>query len=313
MELWITENQTENMSISLRLKTVLHREQTQYQDLLVADSYQYGRVMLLDGCMMTSEAEEFVYHEMMSHVPLFTHPNPRQVLVVGGGDGGVVREILKHQTVERVVLAEIDDRVVAAARAYLPSISQALDNPRCEVMIGDGVDYVQKNPNRFDVIIVDSTDPIGPAVGLFTRDFYQSVSDALTEGGIFVAQTESPFTNAHFLAEVQRRVGAIFPITTLYTAAIPLYPTGFWSITLGSKRHDPRTVELDARWEQLRLNTKYYDPPLHRAAFTLPRFARRLSWEHQKAARAAGERLEVGLPFMGPEKTVGPEKTAGRE
>lgn len=302
MDLWFTEKQTENMALSLRLKTALHREQTKYQDMLVVDTYQLGRMLVLDGCIMTTEVDEFVYHEMMAHVPLFTHPNPRRVLVVGGGDGGVIREVLKHPSVEEAILAEIDERVIDISKQYLPSISQALDDPRCTVMVGDGIKFVQEQKNAFDVIIVDSTDPIGPAVGLFAKKFYRAVYDALTEDGLFVAQTESPFVNPQFIRDIQRRVGEIFPITTLYWAAIPTYPTGFWSITLGSKRHDPRNVEVVERFGDM--PTKYYDPEFHRMAFHLPRFARNLTWEAQKAAMEKGIELPVGLPGMAPEKTA---------
>lgn len=314
IDLWFTEKQTDNMALSLRLKTALHREQTKYQDLLLVDTYQFGRMLVLDGCIMTTEVDEFVYHEMMAHVPLFTHPNPRRVLVVGGGDGGVIREVLKHPTVEEAILAEIDERVIAVCKEYLPSISHALDDPRCKIMIGDGIEFVQKHKNAFDVIIVDSTDPIGPAVGLYAKAFYRSVYEALTEDGLFVAQTESPFVNPQFIRDVQRRVGEVFPITTLYWAAVPTYPTGFWSITLGSKKHDPRTVDVRTRFEKLNLETKYYDPEYHRMAFHLPRFARNLTWDAQKAAMEKGIDLPVGLPGMGPEKTAGAlDGTADKE
>lgn len=304
MDLWITEKQTENLAISLRCKTALHREQTPYQDLLIVDTYQLGRMLLLDGCIMTTEVDEFIYHEMMAHVPLFTHPHPRRVLVVGGGDGGVVREVLKHPSVEEVVLAEIDARVIETSRQYFPTIARGLDHPRCKIMVGDGIAYVAEQERAFDVIIVDSTDPIGPAVGLFAEKFYRDVHRALTDDGLFVAQSESPFLNAAFIRDLQRRIGEIFPITTLYGCHIPTYPSGFWSIACGSKRHDPRhPVRLEERFGDL--DTRYYEPALHRSAFVLPRFARYLTWEAQREAAARGVALPVGLPGMGAEKTAG--------
>lgn len=303
MELWFTEKQTENLSISLRCKNALHREQTQYQDLLIVDTYQLGRMLVLDGCIMTTEVDEFVYHEMMAHVPLFTHPHPRRVLVVGGGDGGVVREVLKHPSVEEVVLAEIDARVIETSREYLPGIARELDNPRCKIMVGDGIAFVSQHRNAFDVIIVDSTDPIGPAVGLFAKKFYEDVFRALTDDGLFVAQSESPFLNPAFIRDLQRRIGGIFPITTLYGCHIPTYPSGFWCISCGSKRHDPRDpAHLERRFGQM--ETKYYEPALHRCAFVLPRFARYLTWDAQREAEAKGLTLPVGLPGMAAEKTA---------
>lgn len=300
MELWFTEKQTDHMAFSLRVRSTLHRETTPYQELLVVDTHQFGRMLVLDGFIMTTEADEFVYHEMMAHVPLFTHPNPRRVLVVGGGDGGVIREVLKHPTVEEAVLAEIDERVIDVSRRYFPTISRALDDPRCRIEVGDGIRYVAEHENAFDVVIVDSTDPVGPAVGLFSREFYRSVYRCLTDEGVFVAQTESPFVNPVFLRDIQRRVGEVFPITTFYFAAVPTYPTGMWSITLGSKRHDPRTVEFGDRFRDM--ETRYYDPDMHRAAFVLPPFARHLTWEAQKAAREKGIELPAGLPGMAPER-----------
>lgn len=303
MELWMTEKQTDNLAISLRCKTALHREQTQYQDLLIVDTYQLGRMLLLDGCIMTTEVDEFVYHEMISHVPLFTHPNPKRVLVVGGGDGGVVREVLKHPSVEEVILAEIDDRVIETSRQYFPSIARELGNPRCRIMVGDGIAFVADHKHTFDVIIVDSTDPIGPAVGLFAKKFYQDVYDALTPDGLFVAQSESPFLNASFIRDLQQRIGGIFPITTLYGCHIPTYPSGFWCIACGSKQHDPRQVRnLEQRFGEM--PTKYYEPALHHSAFALPRFARYLTWDAQKEAAARGITLPVGLEGMGEEKTA---------
>ncbi len=304
MELWITEKQTDSLTISLRCKTALHREQTQYQDLLIVDTEQLGRMLLLDGCVMTTEVDEFVYHEMMSHVPLFTHPNPRRVLVVGGGDGGVVREVLKHPSVEEVILAEIDDRVIETAKEFFPTISRELTNPRCKIMVGDGIAFVAQHRNTFDVIIVDSTDPIGPAVGLFAKKFYEDVFNALTEDGLFVAQSESPFLNPAFIRDLQQRIGGIFPITTLYGCHIPTYPSGFWCISSGSKRHDPRNpANLEQRFGNM--ETKYYEPTLHRGAFVLPRFARYLTWEAQRQAEQEGVQLPVGLTGMGQEKTAG--------
>ena len=283
MELWCTEKQTDNLSLSFRLKETLRREKTSYQDLAVVETLQYGRMLLLDGCVMTSEADEFVYHEMITHVPLFTHPYPRRALVIGGGDGGAIREILKHPSVEEAVLVEIDARVIEASKQFLPAISSALADPRCRVVVEDGIKHVKTARGRYDVIISDSTDPIGPAVGLFTEEFYRNVREALTEDGVFAAQTESPFLHARLIADVQRRIGAAFPITRLYLAAIPTYPSGLWSFTLGSKRHDPlqpRPCELE---------TRYYTSALHRGAFQLPRFVEALAVAGEANGRPVGE------------------------
>jgi spermidine synthase len=268
MELWFTERQTEHLGLSVRVRESLWVEQTPFQRLAVLDTYQYGRMLVLDGAVQTTEGDEFVYHEMITHVPLTTHPRPEEVLVIGGGDGGTVREILKHSEVKRVCLVEIDERVVAAARRFLPVLSQALDDPRAQVVIADGAEQVRAMRNRWDVIIVDSTDPVGPAVKLFEPDFYRVVHDALTPKGLFVSQCKSPYLDRGLIREVLGVVRSLFPVALLYTAAIPTYPSGLWSFVLGSKVHHPLRFE-EGRAEKL--ETRYYSPEIHRAAFVLPR------------------------------------------
>src|SRR5690554_2104290 len=273
LHLWFTEEQTPRLSISCLVKETVYREKTKYQDLAVLDTYEYGRMLILDGVIMTTEADEFFYHEMLIHVALNTHPQPEQVLVIGGGDGGSVREVLKHPQIKRVVLAEIDEGVVQAAKKYLPSISRGLLDPRVMVEITDGLVYVKKHPAEFDIIIVDSTDPVGPAVGLFAREFYQDVSQALREEGIMVAQTESPVVNREMIRKIWANLKGIFPITRMYLGVVPTYPTGLWSYTLSSKGPNPLTVPVE---ELCSRETKYYTPQQHRAAFILPPFVQEL-------------------------------------
>ncbi|MGE5591248.1 MAG: polyamine aminopropyltransferase [Bacillota bacterium] len=274
MELWFTEKQSDNLRMSYRIGSTLITERTDYQELAVVDTLQYGRMLILDDFVMTTEKDEFVYHEMISHVPLFTHPNPKEVLVVGGGDGGVIREVLKHSSVERAVLAEIDPKVIQRSKEWLPSISKALDSDRCELMVGDGIAHVKEHKKAYDVIISDSTDPIGPAVGLFEEDFYMSCWEALKDDGIFVAQTESPFLHGDLIRQTFHRISSVFPITRLYLATIPTYPGSLWSFTIGSKMHDPLG---DTRLPlAIPIETKYYSPAIHRAAFILPPFVERL-------------------------------------
>lgn len=273
MELWFTEKQTPQMGLSLLVKETLHAEQTPFQHLAVMETEQYGRMLALDGMVQTTVADEFVYHEMITHVALNTHPNPRRVLVVGGGDGGAIREILKHQSVERATLVEIDGRVVEASRRWLPEISCGLSDPRAEIIIDDGIKHVAGSKNLYDVIIVDSTEPIGPAAGLFARPFYQSIFDALTDDGIMVAQTESPFVNRDLIRSVYADIRATFPVARLYLAAIPTYPSGLWSFTLGSKKYDPLTVD-PAKFRPMK--TRYYTPEVHRGCFALPEIAAEL-------------------------------------
>ncbi|AEV68139.1 polyamine aminopropyltransferase [Acetivibrio clariflavus] len=269
MELWYTEFQTPNVGITCKTKKTYHTEKTEFQDLALIETEQFGRMLVLDGTVQTTIEDEFVYHEMISHVPLFTHQNPKKVLVIGGGDGGAIREIIKHPSVEKAVLCEIDRRVIEVSKEYLPEISCALNDKKVEVLVADGIKYVKENKGEFDVILVDSTDPVGPAVGLFAVDFYRSIYEALKEDGIFVAQTESPFFHKDLIKSVYRDVSSIFPITRLYTCAIPTYPSGYWSFTMGSKKYDPLETDISKIPD---LDTKYYCPQIHKAVFALPKF-----------------------------------------
>jgi len=273
MELWFTEKQTESFGITAKTTRTLVREKTPYQDLAMIETEQWGRMLVLDGMVMTTEKDEFVYHEMMAHPVLVTHPNPRRVLVVGGGDGGVVREALKHPKVEQIVLVEIDDKVIEYSKTYLPEIAGALDDPRVRVVVGDGYRHIHDHPGEYDVIMVDSTEPVGPAVELFTRGFYRGLYDALREDGLFVAQTDNPWFKADLIRKVNRDIRDIFPLVRVYVANVPTYPSGLWTFTVGSKKYDPLTIDEK---DVPDLDTKYYSPRLHKAAFALPRFVEEL-------------------------------------
>jgi spermidine synthase len=274
MELWYTEKQTKNHGITTKIKRTLHSEVTPFQTLDVMETHQFGNLLVLDGMVMTTDKDEFVYHEMISHVALHTHPNPKQVLIVGGGDGGVVREVLKHPSVERVVLAEIDGRVIEASKEYFPAIAAGLSDPKVDIQVVDGIRHIEENPDTYDVVLIDSTEPVGPAVGLFQKPFYQKVYEALKSDGIMVAQTESPWFNQDLIRQVFADISSTFSITRLYTASIPTYPSGLWSFTLGSKQYDPLEVE-EAKMEQI--DTKYYHPGMHKALFQLPVFVQELT------------------------------------
>lgn len=276
MDLWYTEKQTEYFGITAQIKETLVREKTEYQDLAIIDTLEFGRMLVLDGMVMTTIRDEFVYHEMIAHPALVTHPNPKRVLVVGGGDGGVIREILKHPQVEEAVLVEIDGKVIEYSKKFLPEIAGKLDDPRVQVIVGDGYKHIHDNKNQYDVIIVDSTEPVGPAVQLFEKGFYQGIYDALKEDGIFVAQTDNPWFKGELTAKVFRDVKEIFPIVHVYQANVPTYPSGLWTFTLGSKVHDPLNVDANAIPE---FESRYYSPRLHHAAFSLPRFVEQLLGE----------------------------------
>lgn len=269
MDLWYTEKQTANHGITTKISKTLYTEKTDFQQLDIIETNQFGRMLVLDGMVMTTIKDEFVYHEMISHVALNTHPNPKKVLVVGGGDGGAIREIIKHKSVEKAVLAEIDGRVIETSKEFLPEIAGALSDPKVDVQVVDGIKYIHDNKGQFDIIMVDSTEPIGPAVGLFEKGFYQGIYDALKEDGILVAQTESPWFNSELISRVFKDIKSIFPITRLYTVSIPTYPSGLWSFTMGSKKYDPLEVNENGIKD---LPTKYYSAKIHKSVFQLPKF-----------------------------------------
>lgn len=266
LHLWFIEDQAPGMALALKAIGTIHREKTEYQDLAVIETLDAGRALVLDGCIMTSDMDEFIYHEMIAHVPLCTHPSPEKVLVVGGGDGGSIREILKHDSIKQAVLSEIDEKVVEATKKYLPNTSCKLDDPRCRIMIGDGFQHVNTHPAEYDVILCDSTDPVGPGVVLFSEEFYRGVYSSLKDDGIFVAQTESPFYYKDLLSRVSRTLKGIFPIVKTYVTVMPTYPGALWTFTLASKKYDPATCV-----RHVDLETKFYTPELHKASFVLPK------------------------------------------
>jgi len=272
VELWFTEKQTAGVGITCKVRRTLHAERTPFQSLDVLETEEFGRMLVLDGMVQTTERDEFVYHEMIAHVAMQTHPHPETVAVIGGGDGGAVREVLKYKSVKKVRLVEIDERVVEASRRYFPTLSRGLDDPRVECVFADGIQHVKEHPHTYDVILVDSTEPVGPAIGLFEQSFYKSVFDSLTEHGVMVAQTESPFFNGDILKRAFGAVRATFPTSRLYLASIPTYPSGLWSFTLGSKGRDPLDVEVSLDG----IETSYYTEGVHKSAFELPRFVQEL-------------------------------------
>ncbi|WP_028308333.1 polyamine aminopropyltransferase [Desulfitibacter alkalitolerans] len=271
--IWFTEKQLPGLAVSCLVKKTLHHEKSEYQDVKVVETDTFGTMLLLDNVIQTNVRDEFIYHEMISFPALNTHPNPENVLVIGGGDGGTIREVAKHPRVKKATLVEIDGVVVEVSKKYLPTIAAGLEDPKVEVKIDDGIKHVKDNKNTYDVILVDSTDPIGPAVGLFAKEFYTDVFNALKEDGIFVAQTASPVFNGEMIKRIHKDLGEIFPVKDLYVATIPTYPGGYWCFTMGSKKHSPREV---AKESIAAPNTRYYSPDVHFGALALPPFVEEL-------------------------------------
>ena len=272
---WYFETERSGFAQGIRVKERLYSRQTAFQALEIIDTQAFGRALVLDRALQTSEGDEFMYHEMLVHVPLMTHPRPNRVLIIGGGDGGTLRRVLEHPTTEPTQV-EIDGEVIDACKRYLPAVGGgAFDDPRARVIVQDGIPFMRGNPGGFDVVIVDSTDPIGPAVQLFEAAFYQDVARSLADDGLMAAQSSSPLFMAEELQRQATNMKAAFPIVRTYLGCVPTYPGALWSYTIGSKRYDPMAVTPEAIAARLSaggMRPRYYSPDAHRAAFALPGF-----------------------------------------
>ncbi|NLO97806.1 MAG: polyamine aminopropyltransferase [Peptococcaceae bacterium] len=277
MELWFTEQHTENVRFSIKVDKHLFSGQSEYQRIDVFESKEFGTVLTLDGLMMVAEKDEFIYHDMIVHVPMATNLGIKKVLVIGAGDGGTVRELTRYKTIEAIDMVEIDRMVVEVCREYLPQTACSLDDPRVKIYYEDGLKFIRAKENYYDLIIVDSTDPFGPGEGLFTREFYGSCYKALKQDGILVNQHENPYyeTYAVSMRQAHRRIKEFFPICRVYQAHIPTYPSGHWLFGFASKKYDPLDFDEKA-WKSLGLKTRYYNTDIHKGSFALPTYVREL-------------------------------------
>ena len=241
---------------------VLYHTKSPYQEILVFENPFFGKVLVLDGVVQLTEKDEFIYHEMLAHVPLMAHPNPKKVLIIGGGDGGTLREVLKHSSVEEAVLVDIDKEVIETSKRFFPNLSKAFDDPRAIVVNEDGFKYLQDYENEFDVIIVDSTDPVGYAYALTTEEFFKMVFRALKEDGIYVGQSESIHYHLDIVRKFQNNLRAVFPIVDLYTAVIPTYAGYWWTFSIASKKYNVREPKREKNFE-----TRYYSEGVHKSSF----------------------------------------------
>ena len=278
MELWFSERHTPNVKFSIKVDRQLYSGQSEFQRIDVFDSIEFGRFLTLDGYMMLTEKDEFIYHEMITHVPMAVHPNPRNVLVIGAGDGGVIRELTRYKQVEHIDLVEIDEMVIEVCKKHLPQTASEFHDERVHIYIEDGVKYIRSCENQYDLIIVDSTDPFGPGEGLFTKEFYGSCYKALRDDGIMVNQHESPFYREDVAAmqRAHKRIAECFPISRVYQAHIPTYPSGHWLFGFASKKYHPVAHFDVSAWQSLELMTRYYNPKLHVGSFSLPTYVEKL-------------------------------------
>ena len=273
-DLWYSEYHTPNVRFSIKVNNQLHNEQSEYQKIAVYDSPEFGRFLTLDGVMMLTERDEFIYHEMITHVPMAVNPDIKNILVIGAGDGGVARELSKYSTIEHVDIVEIDERVVAVCKEFLPQTACGFADERITVHYRDGLKFIRSIENQYDLIIVDSTDPSGPGEVLFTKEFYGNCYKALREDGIMVNQHESPFykEDAKAMKSAHRRIVSVFPISRVYQAHIPTYPSGHWLFGFASKKFHAITDLNADNWNARSIKTRYYNTNLHKGAFYLPNY-----------------------------------------
>lgn len=284
MEFWFSEKHTKDVKLSIRVDRQVYSGKSDYQRIDIFDTPAFGRILVLDGYLMLTEKDEFIYHEMITHIPMAVHPNVKDVLVIGAGDGGVVRELCRYPEIGRIDLVEIDEEVIAASKQYLPFTACELDNERVHIYIQDGLKFIRRKKDEYDLIIVDSTDPFGPGEGLFSREFYGSCYKALHEDGIMVNQHESPFYEQDALAmqRAHKRIIESFPFSRIYQAHIPTYPSGHWLFGFSTKKYHPLRDLNEARWNARKLATKYYTTTLHRGAFYLPAYVEEMLKDVEK-------------------------------
>jgi spermidine synthase len=272
---WVSEKWN-NVETAYRVRSILYENHSEFQHTRIVDSYEYGRMLLLDGIVQTTEKDEFIYHEMMVHVPMLSHPNPERVLIIGGGDGGILREVLRYDSVSNVIIVEIDSRVIDLCQEYLPMISAgAFDDKRTNLVIADGAVFVKETKDEFDVIIVDSPDPIGPAEVLFSKSFYLTLHDLMTNNGILVRQTGSIHIQVDEQIEAYNLLTGIYSYTEPFVFAVPTYVGGFFSAMFSSDSINPFDIGISALEDRVarnRLETKYYNPGIHIGAFHIPHF-----------------------------------------
>ncbi len=272
MELWFSEKHTDNVELKIKVKQQLYSKKSYYQQIDILDTYEFGRILVLDGYIMLTEKDEYVYHEMVTHVPMAVNPDVKNVLVIGAGDGGTLRELCRYDTIEHIDMVEIDELVVEVCKRYLPQTACCFNDERLDLHIGDGLKYVRYKENEYDIIIVDSTDPFGPGEGLFTKEFYGRCFTALTDKGILINQHESTYYDSYvdMVQRTHKRISANFPVSMVYQTHIPTYPSGQWLFGFASKNLHPVYDIQEDRWNALGLKTKYYNTELHKGCFALP-------------------------------------------
>ena len=274
MESWFSNKYSPNTILNTRIRKALFRVVSKYQKIEILDSYDFGRMLVLDGIVNVSEYDEFIYHEMMVHTPLFTHSNPEKILVIGGGDGGIVRELSKHPGIKEIDLVEIDPMVVDNCKRFLPFVGVGFKEPRLKVHFQDASQFIKNKENSYDVIIIDSPDPKGEGKKLFQKMFYKNCFLALKEDGLLTAQSETPTFKKELkiMKSIYTKMNMVFPIVKMFTAYIPSYTIGIWCFAFCSKKYDPLINFQKNRYKKLSKKNRYYNDNIHQASFALPNY-----------------------------------------
>ena len=284
MEMWFSDIHTDGVKLSIKIEEQLFSAQSEVQRIDVLESKDFGKILVVDGDLMLTERDEFIYHEMITHVPMAVHPDVKEVLVVGGGDGGVVRELIKYDAIEKIDVVEPDPLLVEVCRKYIPEIAGSLNDDRVTIYHEDGVRFIRSKGDAYDLIIIDSPNPFGAGEGLFTKEFYGNCYNALHEEGVMINQNESPFyTEEAFQCQrMHRRILETFPICRVYQAHIPSYPSGHWLFGFASKKYHPLDDLDKVGWKLKGIHTKYYEPRLHAGVFALPAYVEELLEDVEK-------------------------------
>ncbi len=273
---WYSELHNGSSGITLKIDNILESTKSEFQRIEVIENRDFGKMLVLYGSLMVADNDNHAYNEMITHIPLFVHPAPSEVLIIGGGDCGALTEVTKHSDVKRVTMCEIDEKVVEVSKKHFPDLTQGLNDPRSNLIISDGKHYLEEYDGKFDLVLLDLSDPIGPAADLFQKSFHQTVYDRLNDDGIMVAQSESPFYNKETVKAMYENLREIFPIVRMYTCFMPIYPSALWSFAFCSKKFDPLKDFRRDKFDDLNLSLQYYNDDVHFGSFMQPEFVRNI-------------------------------------
>jgi spermidine synthase len=273
---WMTELHQGKSGLTVKVNGLVETTQSKFQRIDILDTADFGKMLVLYGSMMVADNDLTSYNEMITHVPLFVHPKPNKVLIIGGGDGGALTNVMKHPEVKTAYMCEIDKMVVEVCKRHFPKLGVGFKDKRAKLVFQDGKKLIENTKEKFDMIMLDLSDPIGPAADLFQKKFHQKVHDRLNPDGIMVAQSESPFFNPNTVKQMYKNLRSIFPIVEMYTAHVPIYPSAYWSFAFCSKKYHP-IDDFDAdRYKRLKLKNNYYNADIHFGAFCLPEYVKEL-------------------------------------